>query len=158
MVVIDCEAITKIILLYSVIIITFGFARKKINMKLIKRYKTIVIIFLVIFIAENVGLCLYITPDIIVKSGIEINNIISMTMSILIYISLALTVIIRVAIIMTLEMALSDTKYGCVIWGAFVLILVFYDLLNIIDMNVYILSCVIILGILNKYKMHKEIN
>ena len=152
MLAIDYDIIMKIMFLYSMVIITLFFARKYTKMTPIKNYKTIVIIFAIIFILEIGELCLYITPELIIKSEIEMNNTISMIMSMIIYISLLLTVVMRAAIILTIERALTHNKFGCVIWAALVIILVLHDMFNIIDMNVYILGCVITLGMFRRYE------
>lgn len=147
----DCEMIKGFLCLYGMVVI-LCLIMKKYKGNRARSIRTNMIMFVLILVLENIGLCLSVTPDAMVKSGMEISENIAALMNVIIYVSLCMVVIIRVMIINTLDRVLYNLKRGRLIYYLLVLVLVFHDLFGIIDMNIYILGCMLILLILHKFK------
>lgn len=108
-----------------------------------------IVMFVFVFILENIEICLYVTPNAILESGMEITEKVSMIMNVTIYAALCMAVIIRVMIINTLYSVFYNFKCGRAIYYLFLLGLVISDVLGVVGFITYILSCMLLLIVLS---------
>lgn len=142
--------LVKATLFLYVFVFIIYFIMKKYIIKYDFSFKKYIVAFIILLIMNIIGACLSVTPDIIVKSGIEINNYLSLGIQGLVYFSLLLVAFIRAALILILRKGLSTKKYGKILWYILLLILLLHDLFGIIDMTMYILGCAVIILVVNK--------
>lgn len=151
MLVLDCEIIKGFLCLYGIVII-LCFIMKKYKGNSTRSIKTTMIMFVIVLVLENIELCLSVTPDAMIKSGMEISDNIATVMNVMIYVSLCMVVIIRVMIINALDRVFYNLKRGKCIHYLLLLVLVLHDLFGVVDLNIYILGCMLILLIIRKFK------
>ena len=149
MLVINYSLIEGLLCLYGVTIVFYFFIKKYTTNK---KYnlKKILFAFVGIFFLENVQLCLAVISQIVMDSGADINSKILIKINIITYVVLALNVVIRAMLIFFFRVGVCGNKYGKLLWGGGIFILIIHDLCGVIEMNVLILMSAIIVCVINR--------